>query len=287
MSGSTRSVAHGDVSLATEAFGDPQAPALLLIMGATASRLWWPEALCQALAEAGRYVVRYDNRDTGQSTSYDPGPPPYSLDDMAEDALAVLEGYGLAQAHVVGMSLGGMIAQILALKHPSRVATLTALSSARFDEDSPDLPPIDPTLLAHFGTLGHLDWTDRDAVIAFHTETYRLSAGARTIFDEAAARDLAGREYDRALRPQSAMNHMFLGGGEAWFGQLGQLQAPLLVIHGRHDPVLSFAHGERLAQAVPTSRLVALEEAGHELNPRDWPRIVHEITTHTHAPRPA
>lgn len=277
---STRTVGRGDLGFATEAFGEESDPAILLIMGATASMLWWPDELCEALATTGRHVIRYDNRDTGRTTTQPPGSPLYSIDDMADDAMAILDGYAIERAHLVGMSLGGMIAQLVALKQPQRVLSLTLISSSAFDEDDPDLPPMDPALLAHFGTLGELDWSDREAVVGFHVETWRISAGAGADFDEARARNLAEREYDRALNPQSAMNHAMLGGGEAWRGRLVEIAAPALVIHGRTDPVLSFEHGRRLASALPSARLVALD-AGHELNPKDWARIVEEIRLRT------
>lgn len=278
---SERTIRHGATELATEAFGAPGQPPLLLIMGATASMLWWPDPLCAALAGAGRYVIRYDNRDTGRSTCGPPGAPGYGLDELAEDAVAILEGYGIERAHLVGMSLGGMIAQLVALAHPTRVASLTAIASARFDEDDPGLPPVEPALLEHFATLPALDWSDREAAVAFAVESFRIAAGKGAAFDAARARDLAEREYDRARDPRSALNHSLIAGGARWAGRHGAIRAPLLVIHGRKDPILSLAHGRRLAEAVPGARLVVLEEAGHELNPRDWSRIAGEILAHT------
>lgn len=277
---SMRTVGRGDLIFATEAFGEESDPAILLIMGATASMLWWPDELCESLAATGRYVIRYDNRDTGRTTTQPPGLPTFAIDDMADDAFAILDGYAIGRAHLVGMSLGGMIAQLAALKHPQRVLSLTLIGPSAFDEDDPDLPPIDPALLAHFATMGDLDWSNREAVIGFHVETWRISAGAGACFDEARARDLAEREYDRAIDPRSAMNHAMLGGGEAWRGRLREISTPALVIHGRNDPVLSLEHGRRLASGLPTARLVTLD-AGHELNAKDWARIVDEIRIHT------
>ncbi len=274
----TRTIEHGALNFETEAFGSPSDPAILMIMGATASMLWWPDEMCRSLSAAKRYVVRYDNRDTGRSTTGQPGAPDYSIDDMADDALAILDGYGLSRAHLVGMSLGGMIAQLVALKRPERVLSLTLISSSAFDEDDPDLPPMDPALLAHFGGMASLDWSDREAVVAFHVESFRISAGQD--FEAARARSLAEREYDRALNPQSAMNHSMLRGGEAYAGRLGEVAAPALVIHGRRDPILSFRHGERLAAKLSHARLVTLD-AGHELNSKDWPVIVEAVRAHT------
>lgn len=275
-----RTVERAGLSLATEAFGSPAHPPILMIMGATASMLWWPDSLCEALAAAGRFVVRYDNRDTGRSTTGAPGRPTYSTDDLADDALLILDAYDLPQAHLVGMSLGGMIAQLVALKAPDRVQTLTLISTSAFDEDDPDLPPMDPAFLAHFGALDDLDWSDRAAVIAFQTESFRLAAGVDEIFDAEEARDLAAREYDRAINIRSALNHGTLTGGETWTGRLGEITAPALVIHGRRDPILSFEHGRRLADKLGAVRLVALD-GGHELNAVDQPLIVREILGHT------
>lgn len=280
MIGSTKIISRDGLSFHTEHFGEPAAPAILMIMGATASMLWWPDELCHALARTGRFVIRYDNRDTGRTTTQEPGEPRYSIDDLADDAIAIMDGYGLAQAHLVGMSLGGMIAQIAALKHPHRVKTLTLISTSAFDEDDPDLPPMDPELLTHFGRSATIDWSDRDAVVDFRVESFRFSAGPQAKFDEARARRLAEREFDRALEPQSAMNHSMLGGGEAWAGRLSALAVPALVIHGRYDPILWLEHGKKLASKLPSARIVTLE-AGHELNERDWDRIVEEIRAQT------
>ncbi|RZJ28331.1 MAG: alpha/beta hydrolase [Brevundimonas sp.] len=251
-----------------------------MIMGATASMLWWPDSLCEALAASGRFVIRYDNRDTGRSTTGAPGRPTYSTDDLADDALHILDAYSLPQAHLVGMSLGGMIAQLIALKAPDRVRTLTLISTSAFDEADPDLPPMDPAFLAHFAAIDTLDWSDRAAVIAFQTESFRLAAGVDEIFDAEAARDLAAQEFDRAINIRSALNHGALGGGEAWAGRLDQITAPALVIHGRRDSILSFAHGRRLADKLGAVRMVALD-GGHELNAVDQPVIVREILAHT------
>lgn len=279
MKPTTRIIPCGDLRFHTESFGDPGDPALLMIMGATASMLWWPEDLCRALAAAGRFVIRYDNRDTGQSSTAAPGVPAYGMDDMARDALGILDGYGLERAHLAGMSLGGMIAQIAALMQPGRVQSLTLISTSAFDEEGADLPPMDPALLAHFGGMAALDWADRAAVIAFQAETARISAGGAN-FDLEAARDLAAREFDRALNPQSALNHAMMAGDTAWAGRLGDLALPVLVIHGRHDPVLSLAHGRRLADRIAGARMLELD-AGHELHPRDHAGIVAAIIDHT------
>src|SRR5688572_24610709 len=130
-----RMVTTNGVELATEAFGDPAHAPLLLIMGGMASMLWWPDEFCARLAAHGRYVIRYDHRDTGRSTRYPPGKAPYALDDFVKDAIGVLDGYGIASTHIVGMSLGGMIGQLAAVGYPSRVRSLSTISSTLVGAD--------------------------------------------------------------------------------------------------------------------------------------------------------
>jgi pimeloyl-ACP methyl ester carboxylesterase len=278
---SERIIETDDAVLATEAFGDPAKPPILLIMGQMASMLWWPDAFCQRLAARGRYVIRYDNRDTGRSTSYDVGAPPYTVDDMVDDTVRVLDGYGLAMAHVVGMSMGSMIAQLAALKYSTRVATLTVISSSPFTEDTPGLPGPSPAYMEHGARFADVDWTDRDQVIAFMVEDSRQLAGSGRPFDEAGTRRFIEHDYDRATRFASATNHTRLEGGDSWHGRLGEVQAPLLVIHGTADPIFPIEHGEALARAVPGASLVRLDGGGHELHEADWDTIITAIVSHT------
>jgi pimeloyl-ACP methyl ester carboxylesterase len=127
--------------------------------------MWWPDGLCLSLAEGGRYVIRYDNRDTGRSPTYPPGQPGYSLDDLADDAIGVLDAYGTNRAHVAGMSLGGMLAQMLALSHPERVSSLTLMMSSVFGPDNPELPSCDERILAYHRSAAALDWSNQAAVV--------------------------------------------------------------------------------------------------------------------------
>src|SRR5919108_4989276 len=127
---SERTVRADGIELATQTFGDASDQPVLLIMGAMASMLWWPEEFCRRLSGSGRYVIRYDNRDTGLSTTYEPGKPGYTSADMIDDAVRLLDGYGLPAAHIVGMSMGGAIAQSVALEYPERVLSLTAISTS-------------------------------------------------------------------------------------------------------------------------------------------------------------
>jgi pimeloyl-ACP methyl ester carboxylesterase len=276
-----RIVQAGGVELATEAFGEPENAPVLLVMGAMASMLWWPETFCHRLAGQARFVIRYDNRDTGRSTTWEPGHPGYRFDDMADDTVRIMDAYGLPAAHLVGMSMGGMIAQLAALKHRSRVLTLTVISASPFGEDSSGLPGPARAYDEHAAGFGDVDWSDRAQAIGFLVEESRALAGTAYPFDEAAARSLAEHDHDRADRFASAANHLILEGGDSSSARLGELEVPLLVIHGTADPLFPIAHGIALSRAVPDATLVRLEGGGHELHEAHWDRIIAAIVSHT------
>src|SRR5918999_2708927 len=199
------------ISLHCEAIGDPADPAVLLIMGAMSSAVWWPEELCRQLAGRGRYVIRYDHRDTGRSTSYAPGQSSYTVEDLADDAVAVLEGYGLDRAHLVGMSLGGYLAQLIALKHASRVRGLTVIASERLAAADPELPAIDPSIAEYHARATELDWSDRDSVVSYQIGAWRLLSGSAHTFDEPAIRRMAEADFDRTPSLLTTFNHATLG----------------------------------------------------------------------------
>jgi len=278
---SESTIRTNSAEICTQAFGSPADPALLLIMGACASMVWWPDGLCERLAAGGRYVIRYDNRDTGRSTTWPPGQPGYSLDDMADDVPAILDSYAVQKAHLVGMSLGGMIAQIVALNQPQRVATITLISSSIFAPPNPDLPTIDPKILAYHASAHALDWTDQAAVMNYMINGWRLLSGSQRIFDEPAIRAIGELEAARATSPMSMFNHALLKGGESWYGKTQTITAPTLVIHGTDDPVLPYPHGVALAGHIPGARLLTLTGAGHELHSNDWDTITAAILEHT------
>ncbi|CAN7160585.1 alpha/beta fold hydrolase [Mesorhizobium sp. LjNodule214] len=270
--------------IVSQTFGDPAHPAVLLIMGAMASMLWWPEAFCRKLAGEGRFVIRFDNRDTGRSTKYAPGEPPYTFDDMADDAIRVLNDHGVERAHVVGMSMGGMIAQLVALKHPSRVATLTIISSSPMGVDTSHLPGMTDAYREHSAEGAKVDWADRDQVVGFVVSDARAIAGIAHPFDEKRTRAFVEQDYDRSGGLLSATNHFMLkGGDEDWKGRLHDMKAPLLVIHGTADPIFPVLHGAALAEAVAGAKLLRIEGGGHELHPDDWPEIVAAIAAHSQA----
>ncbi len=274
----------GDAELCVEAIGDPARPAILLIGGATWSMDWWEDELCRRLADRGRLVVRYDQRDTGRSTSSPRGAPGYSGADLVGDAVGVLDGLGIVRAHVVGLSMGGGVAQHLALEHRDRLATLTLMSTSPIDPTVGDLPGMSPELRAAFAEEGpEPDWGDRDAVIDHIVAGERPYAGPGT-FDEPRLRAIAGRVVDRTTDIAASLtNHFLLDDDGPADAQLSRLDGvPTLVVHGTADPLFPLAHGRALAEAIPGARLVELDGVGHQLPPpQTWATLVETLIDHT------
>lgn len=271
-----RTVHANGVELHTETFGDPADPPILLIAGTGASLDWWEDGLCARLAAGLRYVIRYDNRDTGASTTYPAGAPPYSGDDLVADALAVLDALGVPRAHVVGLSMGGMLAQRLAVQHPHRVATLTLLATSPDGPGDP-LPP--PDLPA---SPPEPDWADRDAVVAYLVDLQRQYMGAAG-WDEARVRAIAARAVDRTPDLRAAMTNPYAAdGGTPVRDRLAEIKARTLVAHGTADLLFPYAHAEALAAAIPGARLLPLDGVGHEVPPpASWDVFVPALLRHT------
>jgi pimeloyl-ACP methyl ester carboxylesterase len=272
-----RFVPTGDARICTESFGDPSDPAILLIMGQGGSMLWWRDAFCRRLADAGRFVLRFDHRDSGRSTSYEPGRPGYTGADMVSDAIAVLDGYAIERAHLVGLSMGGAFAQLAALGHPDRTASLTVIDSTRVDEWDDSLPGPAPAYRAYLETAGERDWSDPDAIVEGVVAESRALAGTRHPFDEDGLRGLVRRDLERAERPASLQNHPLVEAAPPPPRSLAELDVPLLVIHGTDDPLFPFPHGQALARAIPGATLVAVKGGGHEIHPGDWDQVVTAI----------
>jgi pimeloyl-ACP methyl ester carboxylesterase len=227
--------------------------------------LGWPDALCNALAERGLYILRFDHRDTGQSTTVPPGEATYAVEDMAEDVLAIMEGHGLGRAHLAGMSLGGYIAQMVALLQPDRVASLALIATEPLGWDGEPLPHISEEFLAHFAALSTLHWSDREAAANFLVESERLCAGSGATFDAGAAKAVALRVLDRTDSPASMFNHGSLTTRDDWTGRFRDIACPVLVIHGDEDPILPVENGRAIAAGIPGARLEVLPGVGHEL----------------------
>jgi len=268
------------IDLCVETFGDRADPAILLIHGAGNSMLSWDEAFCERLAAGARFVIRYDVRDAGRSVSYEPGAPQYALRDLVADAVGLLDALGLARAHVVGMSMGAAIGQLMALDHPDRVASLTLASSTPGSpgREQPDLPAASNELFA--AAPPQPDWADRAAVVEYLVEAERPYAAR---FDEAAMRELAGRVFNRTVNVASSVTNVFmLDPGDPWRARLGDIAAPTLVIHGTEDLLFPYAHALALAREIPGAELLALERTGHEYFPRaTWDHVISTILAHT------
>lgn len=292
-----------DAELCTQAFGDPTDPAILLIQGGAASMDWWEDDFCRRLAggdrDGGRFVVRYDHRDTGRSTSYPPGEPGYTGDDLAADALAVLDAVGVVSAHLVGLSMGGALAQVIALDHPERVLSLTLIATSPVGPlpEGTKLPPMSEELAAHFsgegddaeaeaepGAEGEASTSSPEAAVAALVDSFRPYAGSGP-FEEDALRAVAERVVARSRSLASAGNHFVAPPGAEPARTLGELAVPALIVHGTEDPMFPLPHGATLARLIPGARLLALDGTGHELPRRTWDRVVPAILAHT-APRP-
>ena len=201
-----RMIEANGVELCTEAFGDPRDPPILLIMGIGASMLWWEEGFCEMLADGGRFVIRYDHRDTGRSVTYEPGRPEYTGADLVADAAGVLDAYELAAGHIVGVSAGGAFAQLLALDAPDRVLSLTLISTSPAVAIERELPP--PTEeFGRFVSTAHVDWSDADSVIEYLVDYARVLAGGERPFDADAARAFMRRDIERARNFAALQNH--------------------------------------------------------------------------------
>ena len=267
------------VELCTQSFGNPDDPPILLIMGAGASMLWWDETFCRLLADTGRFVIRYDHRDTGRSTTFPPGNPGYSGADLVTDAVGVLDGYSIEAANLVGFSAGGAIAQLLTLNHAERVRSLTLISTSPVIPGERALPP--PTeAFRRFVAITQVDWSDRDSVIRYRVDYCRMLAGDGP-FDEPALLDLVRRDVERAHDFSAAQNHDLIADGEPPRRPLASITVPTLVIHHLGDPIFPLDHDVALAEAIPTAGLHPLIGAGHLIDRADWDEVILAIRTYT------
>ncbi|WP_019394540.1 alpha/beta fold hydrolase [Priestia filamentosa] len=271
------------IDICTESFGNPANPAVLLIMGAMCSMVYWDEEFCQQLADTGRYVIRYDNRDVGRSTTYEPGSSHYTVVDMAEDAVGVLDAYHIDEAHIVGMSLGGMIAQIVALKHPQRVLSITLIASGIFgsNDNNRNLPPMDEKILAYHTNGATLNWSDEESVTNYLVAGSALLCGSKHKFDKKRVYKQVEKEIKRANNLLSMFNHGLLKGDDSYEGKLKSIHMPVLVIHGTEDTVLPYEHALALVNEIGNASLLTLEGSGHEIHFDDWDPIIKAILNHT------
>ena len=268
------------VELCTECFGDPADPPILLIMGTGASMLWWEAGFCRLLAGGGRFVIRYDHRDTGRSVTYAPGRPGYTGADLAADAAGVLDAHDIAAAHVVGVSAGGAFAQALALDVPDRVLSLVLISTSPVTGGDRRLAPPSERF-GRFVATAQVDWSDAASVVEYLVDYSRMLSGGRRAFDEAAVRELVRRDVERARDVAAAQNHDILSDDDQARRPVSAITAPTLVIHGSADPMFPLRHGRALAEEIPGATLLTLERAGHGIDRADWDTVARAILAHT------
>jgi pimeloyl-ACP methyl ester carboxylesterase len=284
-----------DVELCYETFGDRSDPALLLIMGLATQMIAWDTAFCRLLAEHGFFVIRFDNRDCGRSTSItgserirrrqllrrNGATPPYRLEDMADDTAGLLDQLGIEAAHVTGASMGGMVAQLLAIRHPERVLSLVSMMSTtgnpRVGRPSPRLIPI---LLRRLPR-------DRDAYIRAFKRTARAIGSPRFPGAAEQLRALAEASFERGINPPGTARQLAaILAARDRTEELRRLRIPACVIHGQADRLVNPSGGRATAAAIPGAELVIIEGMGHDLPPEVWPRLVEAIvSTARHASR--
>ncbi|MCW2866989.1 MAG: alpha/beta hydrolase [Marmoricola sp.] len=279
----------GEIQLAWEAYGDPADPPLLLVMGLATQMLGWDERFCLLLADLGLHVVRFDNRDIGASTHLtdrglpdlaallaggpDAPAPAYTLLDMAQDTVGLLDALGLDSAHVVGASMGGMIAQQVAIDHPERVRSLTSIMSTPSRDIGRPTPEAQAALVLPPAT-------DVEGAVQRSLQVYSVIGSPGFPLDVAHRTDVARRSFERAGDPTgSARQYAAILASPDRTPGLRALRVPTLVLHGEDDPLVQLAGGQATADAVPGARLVVLPGMGHDLPEPLWPRIVEEVAT--------
>ncbi len=289
----TKANANG-IQLEYDTFGKSSSKPLLLIMGLAAQMIMWDEEFCERLAAKGHYVIRFDNRDVGLSTKFDKaGLPdvmaaiaasmqgkkidaPYTINDMADDSVGLLDALGIDKAHICGASMGGMIAQTIAFRHPARVLSLTSIMSST---GARDLPQAKPDVMALLLTPAPVN---REANIEHGVKVWRAISGPGFPFDEEYMRKKMALSYDRCFCPQGVMRQLtaILAHGDRT-PSLKSITTPTLVIHGADDPLVPVECGKATAAAVPGAKLLIIKGMGHSLPTEAWPQIVDAITTLT------
>ena len=280
-----------DIEIEYETFGEPSSKPLLLIMGLGAQMINWDEEFCEKLVERGFYVIRFDNRDVGLSTKFEEaGEPdlmklfmsvqkgekieaPYTLEDMADDAVGLLDVLNVDKAHICGRSMGGMIAQIIAYRHPKRILSLISISSST---GNPDLPRPKPEAMQ---VLVNPIPTEREAIIENGVNRMRIIHGSGFPFDEERARKLVGNSFDRSAYGQGfgrQLSAVIASGNRK--PALASITVPTLVIHGGDDPLVPLEGGRDTAEAIPGSELLIIEGMGHSLPPEVWLQVIDAIT---------
>ena len=284
-------VGPSGVDIAYESFGDPSAPPVLLIMGVGGQMIGWLEGFCAELAEHGLWVTRFDNRDVGLSTHVSDAPVPdlpaalagdtstatYTLSDMAADAVGLLDVLGVDRAHLVGASMGGMIAQTVAIEFPQRVRSLTSMMSTTGDRCVGQMSP------QGLNTMRGPAPTNRDEVIEQRVRAMRVAGSPGYEIDEAQVRERAGLAYDRSHDPLGIARQAIavVASGDRT-PRLKALDVPTLVLHGADDRMCDVSGGQATAAAIPDAELVIIDGWGHNIPQGLWPELTSRIAAHVH-----
>lgn len=281
-----RAAGPSRIDIAYERFGDRDAPPVLLVMGLATQMLGWPDGFCAALVAHGLQVVRFDNRDVGLSThlsdavapdvmaalSGDSSSASYTLSEMAGDCVGLLDALGLDSAHIVGASMGGMIAQTVAIEHPDRVRSLTSIMSTTGNA------AVGQATQEALGVLLSPPATNRQEAVDRTVATFRVIGSPGFELDEPELRERAGLSFDRANDPLGVARQLLaiIASGDRT-AALGSLDLPTLVLHGADDPLVDVSGGRATADAVADSELVIFAGMGHDLPQALWPEITKRI----------
>ncbi len=277
------------IELWTEDFGDPADPAVLLVMGAEAQGVMWPVALIEQIVARGRYVIRYDNRDVGQSSVFDFDTDPYTLDEMAEDAIGILDHYRIDKAHVAGASMGGMITQLLMIRHPERLLSATVIMSSPLSGNADDngMPrlfdatlPKGPFMDAMGDVRPERAPTNREEYVTSRVEMF-AALGDPSQVDREGMRLQFEVEFERARDINSKANHALAIGRSSPADRrplLATCAVRTTVIHGENDPILPLAHGQAVADAVPGAVFHGFGNMAHDLPEHCWPALFESVT---------
>ena len=279
-----RLVRVGDLEICCEELGDPGGEPMLLVMGLGAQMIYWDDGFCKLLGERGYRLIRFDNRDVGRSTCVrapvpgrvamllGTGRPAYRLDDLADDAVGVLDAFGIDRAHVVGASMGGMIAQVVGYRHPHRVSSLALIMT-----HSGRRTVAMPTRRALAALLSR-PARSRDELVEAMVRAFRVIGSPAYPFDEERFREMAGRSYDRGYNPAGSARqlHAITASGDRT-RRLREITAPTVVVHGDSDPLVRPAGGRQIVRTIPGARLVSIPGMGHDLPEQVWPRIVDAV----------
>jgi pimeloyl-ACP methyl ester carboxylesterase len=276
---------NGDCKLWYETFGDRSNPALLLVNGLGSQSINYADAWCEKFAAKGFYVLRFDNRDVGLSSDFADAPKTefgnaYTVSDMGNDAMAVLDAEGIDKAHVMGLSMGGMIVQVLAIEHPDRLLSMTAVMTRSGEPGYGDSTP------RAFELLTAPPATDRESFVQSWIDGLR-EWGSPEFADEVRWRGEAERAFDRSFRPTGSYRQFLAVGASGSRGDLlPHVTVPSLVMHGDKDTLITPSGGQRVAELIPGARFVLIEGMGHDYPPQLWDKWVDIVTSFCHEVAP-